>query len=49
MKKTNTKNTQTKKTPTYVKVIAGILIGVLVFGSVATAITLIINYFNTLA
>ncbi len=32
-----------KKTPTYVKVVAGILVGIMIFGAAATVITILVS------
>ena len=44
MKKTNENNqTYEKKAPTYVKVIAGVLAGLMIFSAVATVITILVS------
>ena len=42
MKKATENKTHEKKTPTYVKVIAGILAGLMVFSVVATVLTVLV-------
>jgi hypothetical protein len=43
MKKVTENKTHEKKTPTYVKVVAGILAGLMVFSVVATVLTVLVT------
>lgn len=43
MKKVNENKTYEKKTPTYVKVIAAVLAGLMIFSVVATVLTVLVT------